>query len=232
MDNNQEDNQSDNKAGFKPASNPFLSKITGQSNPPQEAEAPVTTDVEVGGKATTLVGNRAESKQEASSEAKPSRVPEEILYQWQAPEFAYTDKPGGWYLGIFAFFIGLAALAFFFIDATFQKWTTIVLLLIMAAALSVWARRKPKIYGYMVTNYGITVNQKKYSFDDFRACYEYMDYNQPSLDLVPSQRFGTLVSLPLATPEAEDIKETISHMVPKIEHNEDIADKLFRRLRF
>jgi hypothetical protein len=59
-----------------------------------------------------------------------------------------------------------------------------------------------------------------------------MDYNQPTLDLVPSKRFGTLVSLPLATQDANEIEATLSQMVPVIEHKEDIADKIFRRLRF
>jgi hypothetical protein len=38
--------------------------------------------------------------------------------------------------------------------------------------------------------------------------------------------------MPLATPDANEIKSTISQMVPIIEHNEDMIDKLFRRLRF
>jgi hypothetical protein len=130
-------------------------------------------------------------------------------------------------LGIIAFFAGLIALAVWF-----QQWITIVLLVIMAIAISVWASRKPKVLIYRITNYGVEVENRKYLFDDFRAYYKYMDYNQPTLDLVPSKRFGTLVSLPLATQDANEIEATLSQMVPVIEHKEDIADKIFRRLRF
>ena len=230
---NQEQNDQANKPAFKPAKNPFLSAVGLGTKQPEEPPKQQTREVAVGNKATTLVGTSAEDKAPITKAEQPqASVPEETLYQWQAPEFSYTHKPLGWYVGIFGFFAVLVVLAFFFLNTSFQKWITIGLLVVMAVATSVWASRKPKVLSYEVTNYGIAVNNKKYNFDDFRAFYEYMDYNQHSIDLVPGKRFGTLVSLPLATPEADDIIETIAHMVPEIEHNEDIIDRLVRRLRF
>lgn len=230
---NQDNQEQSNKPSFKPAKNPFLSAVGLGSEKSEQPEAQQTKEIEVGNKSATLIGASAEDKSPTGQQeqAKPA-VPEEVLYQWQAPEFSYTQKPAGWYMGIFAFFIALGVLAFFFIGSEFQKWVTIGLLIIMAIALSVWANRKPKVLSYIITNYGVNVSNKKYLFDDFRAFYGYMDYNQPTLDLVPSKRFGTLVSLPLATPESDDIQETIAHMVPEIEHNEDIIDRIVRRLRF
>lgn len=204
--------EQENKANFRPASNPFMQDST--------------KDVQVGHKETTLVGEKAENKKDAEK-TQASKVPEEILFQWQAPEFSYTNKPFGWFIGVFVVFGILIGLAVWL-----QQWVSIVLLAVMAVAISVWANRKPKTLIYKITNYGVVVESKKYLFDDFRAFYEYSDYNQPTIDLVPVKRFGTLVSLPLATPDAEEVKETIAHMVPKIDHHEDIADKLFRRLRF
>ena len=173
-----------------------------------------------------LVGSKAEEKS-AHQEAETLKIPEQVLFEWQAPEFAYTHKPVGWFFGIFAFFAGLIALAVWY-----RQWITVALLAIMAIALSVWANRKPKILMYRITNYGIEVEKRKYLFDDFGSYYKYMDYNQPTIDLVPTKRFGTLVSLPLATQDANEIEATISKMIPVTEHNEDIADKIFRRLRF
>ena len=229
---NQDQNDQAEKPAFKPARNPFLSAVGLGSqkpeNPQQEAK-----DVVVGNKPATLVGTTAESKAPgANTPPTKKNVPEETMYEWQAPEFAFTQKPFGWYLGIIAFFLGLSALAYFLIDGLFQKILTIALLVIMAAATSVWAGRKPRVMNYKVTNYGVSLNDKKLTFDDFRAFYVYMDYNQESVALLPAKRFGTLVSMPLATPESEDILEVISHMVPEIEHSEDIIDKLVRRLRF
>lgn len=211
---NEQDSKDEQQSQFKPASNPFLA---GQVSPSKN-ESPQDQ--------SSLVGSRAEEK-EAHQQKEEPKLPEQIIFQWQAPEFAYTQKPFGWFLGIIAFFAGLIALAVWF-----QQWITIVLLAIMAIAISVWASRKPKVLIYRITNYGVEVENRKYLFDDFRAYYKYMDYNQPTLDLVPSKRFGTLVSLPLATQDANEIEATLSQMVPVIEHKEDIADKIFRRLRF
>lgn len=254
----QPDNTPD--AGFRPAENPFANQPaqnptlpvepTAVINPlanqmaqssapvnnmlaeqPTQAPSPPINTAPVTDK-SNLVGVRADTKRQSDNDIPEQKEPEEILYEWQAPEFAYTHKPAGWYAAVVAFFAGLIVLAFFFVAGDIQKWTTIGLLAVMAVAVSIWANRKPAVLQYRITTYGLEVGKRKHLFDDFRAFYEYMDYNQPSIDLVPGKRFGTLVSLPLATNEADQIEETISHMIPKIEHSEDIIDKLFRRLRF
>ena len=230
------DDQKDNKPGFKPAKNPFLSGLGlggGSKQTEQSPPEPETKEVVVGNTQATLVGKPAGQKTDNFQVGEPeNKVPEQILYQWQAPEFAYTQKPIGWYLAVLAFFAGLCVLAFFFIGSNLQKYVTIGLLAVMAVAAVVWASRRPKVLSYVVSNYGITINAKKYNFDDFRAFYQYMDYNQASIDLVPSKRFGTMVSMPLATPEADEIVETIAYMVPEVEHQEDVVDRIVRRLRF
>ncbi len=254
----QPDNTPD--AGFRPAENPFANQPAQNPTPPVEPAAVINplpnqaaqqpdptmniptedptqtpalgiSSAPVSDK-SNLVGVRANEKRESDGDIAEVKAPEEILYEWQAPEFAYTHKPAGWYAAVVAFFAGLMVLAFFFVGSDIQKWTTIGLLAVMAVAISIWANRKPAVLQYRITTYGLEVGKRKHLFDDFRAFYEYMDYNQPSIDLVPGKRFGTLVSLPLATNEADQIEETISHMIPKIEHSEDIIDKLFRRLRF
>ncbi len=187
---------------------------------------PENTSVSIGDKSTTLVGTKT-SKGGNHTEEDAHKVPEEVLFVWQAPEFAFTNKPIGWFIGLVVVFLMLGGIA-----AWFQQWITIGLLAVMTIAVGVWANRKPRVLPYQITNYGIIVDKRKYLFDDFRAYYEYMDYNQPSIDLIPGKRFGTLVSLPLATPDADAIEQTIGHMIPKTEHKEDMIDKLFRRLRF
>jgi hypothetical protein len=76
------------------------------------------------------------------------------------------------------------------------------------------------------------VGQKKYLFDDFSSYYEISDYGQPVLELVPNKRFGTLVSMPPKPDEVESVENTLGQMLPKTESKQDLADKLFRYLRF
>lgn len=220
--NNQNDNNQ--KGGFIGRS--FRSFVGGDKNNSGE-ELQESTEVNIANRQATLVGKTAQSKGDHTAEDKQKSVPEEVIFSWQAPEFVYTQKPFMWFVAIMAFFVVLAGLAIFL-----GQWIGAVLSVVMGIALSVWANRKPKIFSYAITNYGVVVSDKNYKYDDFRSFYEYMDYNQRTIDLVPAKRFGTLVSLPLATPEADDIEKIIAQMIPKVDHNEDIVDKIFRRLRF
>jgi hypothetical protein len=76
------------------------------------------------------------------------------------------------------------------------------------------------------------LGEKKYLFDDFGSYYETSDYGQPVLELVPNKRFGTLVSLPPAQNQVDELEKTLSQMLPKVDNRDDVADKIFRALRF
>ena len=223
---NIEQPQNDEK---KPLFEPIRAAFLGSKNEPSQADNPADTQpavkqVQVGGVSTNMIGKSAESKQGPPQEL---REPEEVLYSWQAPEFIATQKPAGWYLGLVGFFGALGIIAIIF-----KLWSTIPIVVLFPIVLSIWGNRKPRILDYAITNYGITIGNKEYDYDSFKSFYQYMDYNQETIDLVPSKRFGVLVSLPLIPQEADEIKETISHMIPEIEHREDPIDAIFRRLRF
>lgn len=188
------------------------------------AYVPQTTEAVINGRPTILVGHVPE--QENGVQQQPT-IPEEVLFSWRAPEFVYTKKPAGWYIGLGAIVLVLVGLAVWA-----QQWIAIVLLLVMGVGVAIWANRKPRELEYKLSNYGVYVDQKRYLFENFRGFYTFMDYNQKTLDLIPGKNIGTLVSLPLVGMESEVVEETIARMVPKIDHHEDAIDKLFRKLRF
>lgn len=180
------------------------------------------TPANINGQETTLVGQKPKEPEEE----KP-QVPEQVLFSWRAPEFVYTNKPVGWFVGLGAFIVLLIVIAIFT-----RQWIGIVVLALMGIVIGIWANRKPRTLEYKISNYGVVVENKKYLFDDFKAFYEIMDYNQKTVDLVPAKRFGTLVSLPLATADADEIEDVLSKMIPKIIHTEDPIERLTRKLRF
>ncbi len=242
---NPQDNQP-RGGGFRPAPNPF-EKATDQPHVDTPAQPPLHDGVE-------LVGKRAEDKPTAqSADAQPAKkrnplslifgsskkptaeekvsekpnVPEQVLLSWQAPEFVQTHKPAGWYVGIILFFavlIGLALLT--------RQYITVGLFALMGIVLVMYSNRPPRVLEYQISNYGVTVGDKKYLFDDFSSYYEISDYGRPLLELVPNKRFGTLVSLPPKSDEIEQIEQTLGQMLPKTESQQDYIDKLFRYLRF
>lgn len=189
-----------------------------------EAPRPKTTEAIINGRHVILVGRTEEQEQQNKQ---PADIPEEILFSWRAPEFAFTKKPAGWYAGLVVIVLVLAGLAVWA-----QQWTAIVLVLIMGVGVGIWANRRPRELEYRLSNYGVYVENKKYYFDAFRGYYTIMDYNQKTLELIPGKKLGTLVSVPLVGTESETVEQVIAQMVPQTEHSEDAIDRLFRTLRF
>lgn len=165
-------------------------------------------------------------KPKGEQHPKPS-VPETVLMQWTAPEFVQTHKPIGWYILFALFFLVLIGIAIFT-----QQYITVGLFMVMGIAVLVYANRPPRTLQYTVSNYGVSVGEKKYLFDDFDSYYEANDYGQTVIELVPNKRFGTLVSLPPAEHHLQEVEDTLSKMLPKVPNKEDFVDNIFRKLRF
>lgn len=172
-----------------------------------------------------LGGGQKKAPDDAAKE-KPN-VPEQILMSWQSPEFVQTHKPVGWYIGFGVFFAVLIVIAIFT-----RQYITVGLFALMGVALFIYANRPPRILHYELSNYGVKVGEKKYLFDDFGSYYQTSDYGQPVLELVPNKRFGTLVSLPPAEHQIDELEGALGQMLPKVNNREDVVDKLFRALRF
>lgn len=167
-------------------------------------------------------------KKESETEPKPQpNVPEKFIMRWSAPEFVQTHKPAGWYLGFAGLFIVLIGLAIFT-----KQYITVGLFVVMGIAFLIYANRPPRVLQYQISNYGVYVGEKKYTFDNFDAYYETSDYGQTVLELVPNQRLGTLVSLPPAEHQLETLEATLGQMLPRVDNRETILDTLFRKLRF
>lgn len=168
-----------------------------------------------------------QKKKEPHVEKPKPNVAETVLLQWSAPEFVQTHKPAGWYILFGLFFLVLIAIAVFT-----KQYITVGLFMVMGVAIVVYANREPRVLSYRISNYGISVGEKKYLFDDFDSYYEANDYGQTVIELVPNKRFGTLVSLPPAEHHLQQIEDTLGKMLPKTSNREDFVDKIFRKLRF
>jgi hypothetical protein len=245
---------------FTPAPNPFDKSTTEPDKMQEQADldTQVTEPVDAqtapsDGDGVELIGKRANEKPESGQLPEPKKKsllksyfgtsakkvpahkeesdkpksPEQVLMSWQAAEFVQTHKPLGWYLGFAGFFAVLILLAIFT-----KQYITVGLFAVMGVAIVIFANRPPRTLRYQISNYGVSVGDKKYLYDDFGSYYETNDYGQPVLELVPNKRFGTLVSLPPAEHQIDELEQTLSQMLPKVDNREDFVDKLFRKLRF
>lgn len=160
-------------------------------------------------------------------QAQPKHEPERILFSWNAPEFTYTQKPMGWYMILALFFIVLIVIA-----VLTRQWLSIAVFAVMGVAVAVIAGRKPRNLNYSVSNLGVHVGDRSYEFTKFNAYFEADDYGKRVIELVPTQRFAPLVSLPTPDENNEEIEQTIGQILPKTPARNSFVEKLFRSMRF
>ena len=159
--------------------------------------------------------------------AAPQAV-DEVLLEWQAAEYVHHDKGAGWYLGLIAITTVLIAVAFFWT----HSWTFIALLVVMAIATGVYARRPPRTLHYALSKHGIRIDATEYHYSDFRAFGILRDEASYSVVLIPVKRFMPAVTLFFDQPQGEQIVDILGARLPMEELHHDIIDVLTRRLRF
>lgn len=195
------------------------------ANTPATAQAPAEKK---GRLSSALHAFAAPEKQQViSTPDEEPPEPEVTLLQWRAPEFIHTEKPMGWFILLGVVFVGLGVAAVFT-----KQWLMIGLAAVMAAALAIYANRKPQELDYEITNYGINIGDKEYSFDKFTAYREMSDYGHKSIDFTPAKRFDLLISIPVPPEHDEEIESLLSEVLPKVATRDDFIDKIFRFLRF
>lgn len=159
--------------------------------------------------------------------SQPKHEPERILFSWNAPEFTYTQKPMGWYVILALFFLALIIIA-----VLTQQWLSIAVFAVMGVAVAVIAGRKPRNLNYSVSNLGVHVGERSYEFAKFNAYFEADDYGKRVIELVPTQRFAPLVSLPTPSENNDEIEQIIGEILPKTPARNSFVEKLFRSMRF
>src|SRR5687767_10063621 len=77
--------------------------------------------------------------------------------EWEASEYVQHDKGIGWLMLVLLVALALLGLAIYL-----QQWTLAVLVVVMAASFGYFGFRKPRVVHYVLTQSGLTINDKHY----------------------------------------------------------------------
>lgn len=168
--------------------------------------------------------------QPLGSEQVPPAVPastDEPL-SWQASEFVHHEKEGTWFLALLGVTIVLLLIDFFLV----RSWTFGALIIVMAVAVVVIARRPPRTITYTLSSHGIRIDDKQFNFQDFRAFGIVQENAFYSIRLVPNKRFMPMVSVFFPTEQGEEIVEVFGRALPMENIERDTIDKLVEKIRF
>ncbi len=147
---------------------------------------------------------------------------------WQASEFVHHEKSSMWFMAL----LGAASVLLLIDVFLVRSWTFGALIVVMAVSAFVVARRPPRTLTYTLTPHGIRIDDKSFTFHDFRAFGVVQEGAFYSLRLVPNKRFMPMVSVFFPTELGEQIVDVIGLALP-MEHIElDVIDKVVEKIRF
>lgn len=148
--------------------------------------------------------------------------------QWTASEFISHQKDGAWYATLGGGFFLLGAIIFFLTkDIISIVFIGIVLLLFL-----VIAGKKPQQRVYILDDRGIYIDDKFYSYDDFKSFALIHEGPINSVSFMPLKRLMPELSVYFAQEDEPRILDVLSANLPNFQRKEAGVDRLMKRLRF
>jgi type IV secretory pathway VirB3-like protein len=147
---------------------------------------------------------------------------------WEASEFIKHQKTANWYIGLTVSVVLLGVLIYLVIK---DIWSLIVLV-VMYAAIVVYAGREPRTLRYGINDDGITIGERHFDFGKFRSFSVIEETGIPSISLDPTQRFMPPISIYFAPDDSDRVFDALSRFLPYEQKPFNLIDRLMLKLRF
>ncbi len=169
----------------------------------------------------------------AESEASPDKQfddapdPEAELFAWEASEYIEHNRNAMWYVIFTVVTILLAGGSVVLL----REWLGGVVLILMAIAVLMFARRPPKTLKCSLQNSGINVGERFYPYVSFRSFSLVSDGALESLEFDPLKRFMPRLSVFFAPTDEAKVLSVLSSRLPQGDREQDVVDRLARKLK-
>lgn len=168
-----------------------------------------------------------ESSEAELIEQEPAGEPAEPAFTWQASEYVHHHKGIGWYATLVGL-VGLLAI----VAVLYKSWFSIVVFVVMGAAIAVYAQKPPRVLTYDLDSYSVTIEGKAYPYKNFRSFGVISDVEWHTIDLEPTQRFMPRLTVLFSDDDFDSIVDHLSIHLPRTDRQPDIIERLTRYLRF
>lgn len=150
------------------------------------------------------------------------------LVSWEASEYISHQHGPMWYLAVFGITAAIVAL----LGLVLKEWLSALVVVLMAVALVIYARRAPRTLRYTLNEAGIAIGQKFYPYSQFRSFALITDSAFLTVELDPLQRFMPRLSMFLDKDDVDSVTDTLEQHLPRNERKADAIDRLSRKLKF
>lgn len=167
-----------------------------------------------------------------TADAGPSEIEyadQEGVISWSASEYIAHHKSSGWYVAFVLITIA-ALIGIYFI--TSRDILSVIVVAVVAVVFGMYAGRQPKEQQYSVSDQGISVGQKAYSFHDFKSFSVIDEGAFSSISFMPLKRFMPVISIYYAPDDEEKIVDALSIYLPFDQKQADPVDRFMKKIRF
>jgi hypothetical protein len=146
---------------------------------------------------------------------------------WNSKEYIHQEKDTKWFIVFAIVLIAFIAVAIFLMKSI----TFAVLLVVIAAAVIVLAKRPPRELEYSLSNEGLHIGDTLHKYSDFKSFGVIRDGEEFSVMLMPRRRLQPGITVYFPEEAGEDIVDALGSRLPMRELHLDIVDHLVRKLR-
>jgi hypothetical protein len=176
----------------------------------------------------TYTPNTASEAPSSFDEPRSVPLPKIPEVSWSASEYIAHEKAPSWYAGVFAAAVALVAVIYLITRDTFASITVFIASII----LLIYAGRKPRIKNYTVSENGISVGEKTFSYGEFRSFSVVSEDAINSIWLKPLKRFAPVVVMYFSPEDEQKIIDTLANFLPHEDRELDVIDRFSKRIRF
>ena len=156
---------------------------------------------------------------------------EALNISWTASESINHDRGALWYVVAVVVAIAAVGLNFWLQGINFESISTAVLIAVIFVAIMTVSLRPARELHYKLTDQNLTIEDKSYPFDTFRAFGVHRDGAFWQLTLIPIKRFGMGISMYINEDQGEEIVDAIGARLPMEKTEADILDKIVNKLK-
>lgn len=166
----------------------------------------------------------AQSNQETPQPKQP--LGESI--SWTASEYVAHDKNSMWYMK----FAGLSILVIGITFLITRDFISLLVLVVLAIGIAVFAARKPETLNYQIDNQGVHIGPKLYPISMFKSFAVVEEEAIKSIALLPMKRFMPAITMYFSPEDEKKIEDTLGAMLPQETRQQDPVDRLMHKIRF
>ena len=150
------------------------------------------------------------------------------VFYWQAVNYESHEKPKGWSGSIVLITIVLVAVLLYM-----RQWLGAGVIAAAALALFSQSNSRGNKKNYAIYNQGITIDDKIYTFDQFKSFWLFPYQERYVVRFEPLMRFSLPIEMPINEEDPRQIELFLAKHLPQEEtRGEDITDTINRWIKF